>query len=275
MKMTRNRCSLLLLALTLSATACTHFLYGNSIPPVRVLVFNMHAGKDAKNVDNLQRIADVVRETNADIVLLQEVDRFTTRSGKVDQVATLEKLTGYNTAFGKTLDYQGGDYGIAILSRWSILGDTTFHLPIIPPQARAGGSYEPRGALRVSIAGPGGAIHVVNTHLDASRTDSFRRQEIPQVLQIAEGMIKPGALVLVGGDLNSEPQSNVLGIVKSAGWVDLWTTCGSGNQLTYPQDVPVKRIDYLLARPGVVCKQASVLTSDASDHRAVLFEIRR
>jgi endonuclease/exonuclease/phosphatase family metal-dependent hydrolase len=271
----QKRLRLFFLGLALSATGCTHFLYGNPIPPVRVLVFNMHAGKDAKNVDNLQRIADVVKETNADIVLLQEVDRFTTRSGKVDQVATLEKLTGYNSAFGKTLDYQGGDYGIAILSRWSILGDTLFHLPVVPPQARAGGSYEPRGALRISIAAPGGAIHVVNTHLDASRADSFRRQEIPQVLEIGKGMKKPGALVLVGGDLNSEPQSDVLGIVRSAGWVDLWTKCGSGNDLTYPQDKPVKRIDYLLTQPGVVCKKASVLTTDASDHRPVLFEIQR
>lgn len=270
-----KRHNFLFLALLLGATGCRQFLFGNPVPPVRVLVFNMHAGKDAKGVDNLQRIADVVKDTRADIVLLQEVDRFTTRSGKVDQVATLKSYTGYNAAFGKTLDYQGGDYGIAVLSRWSILGDTLFHLPVNPPQARAGGSYEPRGALRVSIAAPGGAIHVVNTHLDASRADSFRRQEIPQVLAIAAEMKIPGALVLVGGDLNSEPPSDVLGAVRAAGWVDLWTKCGSGNDLTYPQVKPVKRIDYLLARPGVTCKRASVLTTDASDHRPVLFEIDR
>ncbi len=275
MRLMRSRSKFLLAALTLSAIGCMHFLYGNPIAPLRVLVFNIHAGKDARGVDNLQRIADVVKETNADIVLLQEVDRFTTRSGKVDQVATLKGLTGYNAAFGKTLDYQGGDYGIAILSRWSILADTLFHLPVNPPQARAGGSYEPRGALRISIAGPGGAIHVVNTHLDASRADSFRRQEIPQVLAIGGGMKKPGALVLVGGDLNSEPPSDVLGIVRSGGWVDLWTKCGKGNDLTYPQDKPIKRIDYLLVAPGVVCNKASVLTTDASDHRPVLFEIER
>ena len=273
--MKKRRNSLLVFALLLVATGCRQFLYGNPIPPLRVLVFNMHAGKDAKGMDNLRRIADVVKDSRADIVLLQEVDRFTTRSGKVDQVATLKSFTGYHAAFGKTLDYQGGDYGIAILSRWTILGDTLFHLPVNPPQARAGGSYEPRGALRVSIAAPGGAIHVVNTHLDASRADSFRRQEIPQVLAIAAAMKIPGALVLAGGDLNAEPPSEVLGAVREAGWVDLWTKCGRGSDLTYPQDKPVKRIDYLLARPGVVCRKASVLGTDASDHRPVLFEIER
>lgn len=271
----RRRFSYALLAFALCATGCRNFLYGNPIPPLRVLVFNIHAGKDAAGVDNLERVAAVVRETGADIVLLQEVDKFTTRSGKVDQVATLTRLTGFRAAFGKTLDYQGGDYGIAILSRWSIVGDTLIRLPVNPPQPRASGSYEPRGALRVSIAAPGGAIHVVNTHLDASRADSFRRQELPQVLAVGAAMKKKGALVLVGGDLNAEPPSEVIAMVRPAGWVDLWPICGTGNDLTYPQSKPVKRIDYLLSTPGIRCKKASVLTTDASDHRAVLFEIDR
>lgn len=271
----QRRIKLALIALALTTAGCRQVLYGKPIAPLRVLVFNIHAGKDAKGVDNLERVADVVRATSADVVLLQEVDKFTTRSGKIDQLAVLTKLTGYRGAFGKTLDYQGGDYGIAVLSRWNIIGDTLIRLPVNPPQARSGGLYEPRGALRVSIAAPGGAIHVVNTHLDASRADSFRRQELPQVLAAGGAMKTPGALVLIGGDLNAEPASDVIGMVAAAGWVDLWTKCGSGNDLTYPQDKPVKRIDYLLSTELVTCKKASVLTSDASDHRAVLFEIDR
>lgn len=226
-------------------------------------------------MDNLARVAAVVRSTGADIVLLQEVDKFTTRSGKVDQVAVLTRLTGFRAAFGKTLDYQGGDYGIAVLSRWNIVGDSLIRLPVNPPQARAGGVYEPRGALRVSIAAPGGAIHVINTHLDASRADSFRRQEISTVIAAGNDMKKPGALVLIGGDLNAEPPSEVMAAVRSARWVDLWPTCGKGNELTYPQDKPVKRIDYLLSTPTTRCRKASVLTTDASDHRPVLFELQR
>ncbi len=271
----QKRTGLALVALILAAAGCRQVFYGNAIAPVRVLVFNIHAGKDAKGADNLHRVADLVLSTGADIVLLQEVDRFTTRSGKVDQLGTLTSLTGYKGAFGKTLDYQGGDYGIAILSRWNIVGDTLIRLPVVPPQARAGGAYEPRGALRVSIAAPGGAIHVVNTHLDASRADSFRRQELPQVLSAGAAMKKPGALVLVGGDLNAEPPSEVIGMVKAGGWIDLWTKCGTGNSLTYPQDKPVKRIDYLLSGPMVTCRKASVIDSDASDHRPVLFELER
>ena len=116
----------------------------------RVLVFNIHAGKDASSRVNLEEIAALIRTADADVVLLQEVDRGTKRSGHVDQLRILGDLTGYSTAFGRSLDYDGGEYGIAALARQRISHSTTEPLPIQPPQARAGGSYEPRAALTIA-----------------------------------------------------------------------------------------------------------------------------
>jgi endonuclease/exonuclease/phosphatase family metal-dependent hydrolase len=69
-------------------------------PEIRVLVYNVHAGKDAAGVDNLARVADLVRRSGADVVLLQEVDRLTRRSGGVDQPDVLARQTGFAVAFG-------------------------------------------------------------------------------------------------------------------------------------------------------------------------------
>lgn len=247
-----------------------------------VLVYNIHAGKDAKGVDNLERVSQIIRDTKADIVLLQEVDKGTTRSGKVDQVARFEELTGFHGAFGKTLDYQGGDYGIAILSRWPILTDTLIHLPVVPPQLRSGVSYEPRGALAVTTIGPIGRLRIVNTHLDPSKADSFRVQEIRTVVEIAKdegGLVTAGVpqlgpiTTLVGGDFNSEPESSVHTAMVSAGWHDAFASCGKGSGLSYPDDKPVKRIDYLWMRANTRCSDATVLETNASDHRPVLFHL--
>lgn len=258
----------------LSASAPRAALAPHASRELRVLVYNMHAGKDAAGADNLPRIAAFVRETGADLVLLQEVDRGTRRSGGVDQPATLRRLTGYHAAFGKTLDYDGGEYGIALLSRWPVVRDTVVRLPVDPPQERAGGSYEPRGALVATVAAPGGALTLVDTHLDPSRDDRWRRQEVRAVVAIADSARRGGAArLLVGGDFNSTPESAVQDEARRGGLRDAWATCGRGDGLTYPADSAVKRIDYLYLTGDAACAEARVVPSDASDHRPVLVRV--
>ncbi|HVF39940.1 MAG TPA: endonuclease/exonuclease/phosphatase family protein [Gemmatimonadaceae bacterium] len=257
------------------ASGCATAVRSSSADTIRVLIYNIHAGKDAKGIDNLERVANIIRDTRADIVLLQEVDKRTARSGNVDQIATLATLTGFHGAFGKTLDYQGGDYGIAVLSRWPIHHDTLIKLPVEPPQARSGGIYEPRGALRAVIQSPGGTLRILNTHIDASREDFYRRQEAATLVRTGAAMRSEGGTALIGGDLNSEPESGVMGMFASAGWRDLWKSCGVTDGNSYPADKPIKRIDYLLTAGEAKCTRAEVLVTEASDHRPVLFEIMR
>jgi endonuclease/exonuclease/phosphatase family metal-dependent hydrolase len=242
---------------------------------LRALVYNIHAGADAAGASNLARVADVVRATGADVVLLQEVDRGTRRSGGVDQVATLARLTGFHAAFGSTLDYDGGTYGVALLSRWPIARDTLLRLPVVPPQRRAGGAYEPRGALHAEVRAPWGTLVVLNTHLDASRDDAYRLQEARALAALARAAAGAGgaARVLVGGDLNAEPESGVHALLRDAGLRDAWAACGQGDGRSYPASGPVKRIDYLYLGAAYGCAAARVLAGEASDHRAVLVDV--
>jgi len=244
-------------------------------PTLKVLVYNVHAGKDAKGVDAIERISDVVKSSGADIVFLQEVDKGTKRSGNVDQPAEYARRTGLHVAFGRSLDYDGGEYGIAMLSRWPIKNDTAIHLPVEPPQERSGGSHEPRVAMRATTTTPLGQVALLNTHIDASGSDVWRLQEIKTIIPLAKSFGgESGTPVLFGGDFNSTPDSKVQGELRASGMRDSWTTCGSGDGLSYPADKPVKRIDYLFLVGGVECTHSEVLVSEASDHRPVLFTIR-
>lgn len=238
---------------------------------VTVLVLNMHAGQDAARADNLGRVAALIRDTRADVVLLQEVDRNTRRSQQVDQPAVLQRLTGLRALFGRTLDYDGGAYGIASLAAGPIDGAVT-PLPVDPPQARAGGSTEPRGVLIARVRLAGLPLTVANTHLDASRDDRYRLQEIDRLIAALARERSNGSL-LVGGDFNSTPDSETHARMRRAGYVDAWTSCGAGPELTYPADAPVKRIDYLFLGPGVRCTSAQVLPFQGSDHRPVLVRV--
>ncbi|HEX8432554.1 MAG TPA: endonuclease/exonuclease/phosphatase family protein [Longimicrobium sp.] len=253
------------------ASACA------SAPPspereVTVLVYNIHAGKDTARRDNLPRVAELVRSTGADLVLLQEVDRNTQRSGPTDQPATLARLTGYEVAFGRTIGFQGGDYGVAVLSRWPIVRDTLIPLTVTAPPGRVVGEREQRGVLRVEVAAPGGPLLVLNTHLDATGDDAWRMQEIATVLRVAaEGR---GRVVLIGGDLNARPESAIHGELASAGFRDAWSGCGEGTGMTFPVATPDRRIDYLYLTGTARCQSARVLPNDASDHRPLLVRLR-
>ena len=273
--MRRARLALLLLLTAACATPRPDVASAPAWRELRVLVLNMHAGTDAAGARNLERVAAIVRETAADVVLLQEVDSVTRRSGATDQPAELARLTGFHARFGNALAYQGGGYGIATLSRFPVRSSRLIRLPVDPPQERAGGSREPRGVLHVVVETPTGPLHVLNTHLDPSGDDRWRRQEGDSVLAVARTLAGDGLPVLAGGDFNATPDSDAQRALRAGGLRDLWPGCGAGDGLTYPASAPTKRIDYLYALgDGVRCSAARVVESDASDHRGVLFVLR-
>lgn len=270
------RLALLLVALTVAcATPRPDTATAPAWRELRVLVLNMHAGTDAAGERNLERVAAIVEETAADLVLLQEVDSVTRRSGGTDQPAELARLTGFQARFGNALAYQGGGYGIATLSRFPVRSARLIRLPVDPPQERSGGSREPRGVLHVTVQTPAGPLHVLNTHLDPSGDDRWRRQEGDSVLAVARRLAEDGIPVLAGGDFNATPDSEAQRALRDGGLRDLWPACASGDGLTYPASGPTKRIDYLYTLGDAVrCSAARVVRSDASDHLGVLFVLR-
>jgi Metal-dependent hydrolase len=232
---------------------------------IRVVSFNIHAGTDAAHQPNLERVAAVLDTLDADVVLLQEVDRGTKRSGRVDQIAELERLTGLRGAFGKSLDFQGGDYGIAALSRWSIHTVDVVPLHTEAPAERGDGRYEPRVALHLVVSTPAGPLHVIGTHLGAEGDGTYRRQEALALLAHIRQDVPPGVALIVGGDFNSLPESNVVAAFSLA-MSDAWTACGNGAGYTFPSDDPERRIDYIFLR-GVHCLAARSPATMVSDHR--------
>jgi endonuclease/exonuclease/phosphatase family metal-dependent hydrolase len=262
------------LVLTVLLAACAGAGQGvGGTREVTVLVYNIHAGMDTARQDNLARVAELVRGTGADLVLLQEVDRNTQRSGPRDQPAELARLTGYSVAFGRTIGFQGGDYGIALLSRWPIQRDTLIPLTVTAPAGRSADGREQRGVLMAVVAAPGGPLAVLNTHLDASGEDVWRAQEIDGVLRAAR-TVEANVPLIIGGDLNALPASPIHQELRSAGFRDAWPDCGAGEGMTFPVNAPARRIDYLYLAGDVRCVDARVLADYASDHRPLLVRIR-
>ena len=255
-----------LVALALLVPACA----GNtpSATRVRVMTYNIHAGKDAQRVENLARVAAIIDSADADVVLLQEVDRRTQRSGRIDHFAELRRLTGMHGVFGKSLDFQGGEYGIAVLSRWPLDSIAAVSLKVDPPQERSGAGYEARIALHVVVRSPAGRFHLVNTHLDASGQGTYRRQELIAALAHMKEAVPAEGPLLFGGDLNARPTTDEIAAIGFA-LTDAFAACGSGAGQTFPADAPDRRIDYIFYRRAR-CHEARVINTQASDHRPML-----
>ena len=141
----------------------------------RVMTYNIHVGVGTDKKLDLQRIADVINRERPELVGLQEVDRGVKRTEGKDEIAELAKMTNMNFAFAHNLDYQGGQYGVAILSRFPILA-------MDHRKYENRREAERRGMIRVEVNIEGKTISFVTTHLDYQFEDG-RLFEAEQMLK--------------------------------------------------------------------------------------------
>lgn len=224
-----------------------------------VLSLNIHAGRTKAGRLRLGKVASELREWDADLILLQEVDSGRGRTGGVDQARRLARALGYSSAYGPTRRFRAGSTGNAVLSRWPVADVGRRALPREP------GTYR-RGLVRVSLEVAGQEIDVYSTHLDHT-SPALRRA---QARAVAAAVRRSELPVVLGGDLNAEPGMPPVRVVEREGLVDGWTVVGPGDGLTVPAAAPRRRIDFVLADEAFVPVRSRVMTSLVSDHRAVM-----
>jgi endonuclease/exonuclease/phosphatase family metal-dependent hydrolase len=227
-------------------------------PTVRVLCYNVHHCEGTDGKLDLARIAKVVRASDPDLVALQELDDRTRRTGGVDQAAELARLTGLHAKFGKAIDFQGGGYGQAVLSRFPIREATVHPLPGMPGR-------ETRIALEARLTIDGRDLSFVTTHLD-HQLAAERERQVAKLNELFAAADRP---VILAGDLNATPDSKAFAAL-AAKWAD--ATAGRG-LLTIPVEKPAEQIDHVLFRPAGRFRVAGAAVLGepvASDHRPVL-----
>ena len=268
-----------LLACVMFALAVASPHSGITRPPaakktIRVMTYNIHHGEGTDGKIDLGRIAKVILDQQADIVALQEVDRMVERTARRDLIAELAALTRMNYAFGKNIDYQGGDYGNAILTRFPIIRHQNHHYKMI----RTG---EQRGLLEAVLKVEGKQLLFLNTHLDYRRDDAERLSNVDEINQILEQ--RKGLPVILCGDFNDIPDSPTHQKVEGT-FIDTWKRAGKGEGFSYSSTQPQKRIDYIFTnkerafvpvRAWFVPVRAWVVESNASDHLPVVVEFKR
>jgi endonuclease/exonuclease/phosphatase family metal-dependent hydrolase len=150
--------------------------------------YNIHRGVGMDRRLDLARIADVIAETGADVIGLQEVIREDGRDD-ADHAAFIAARLGMEFVMGETRAYGSGTYGNAVLTRLPVAGSARCDL--------SWGTREARGCLRVDIAVAGTVLHVFNCHLGLNLRER-RRQLALLGGFIAVSHQLPGPRVLMG-----------------------------------------------------------------------------
>lgn len=236
--------------------------------PINVMTYNIHHANPPtreKGYIDLNTIAQTIRKSGAHLVALQELDSVTIRSGKSFQLKVLAEMLGMHYYYGKAIPYEGGGYGVGILSKYPITESRTITLPKVE-----GFTGEDRVLALVKVTLPGNKeVYFGSTHLDVS-LEQNRLLQANAIVEVAEQLDDP---VIVGGDFNSTddkaPMTELLGYFKDASAV---------KGPTIPVLKPTRRIDYILYSPSAdfeVLKE-EVMTSDnyGSDHLAFWVRLR-
>lgn len=231
---------------------------------VRVVSYNIRHGRGMDDRVDLPRIAQVLRKLLPDIVGLQEVDERVERSGSVAQADSLGRLLNMHAAFGAFMPYQGGEYGLAILSRHPIVRSHAVRLP---------DGNEPRVALLAEVAMPNAdTVAVVNVHFDWVTNDTLRYAQAEALTTFLDTLSRPYVLL---GDFNDQPESRTLALFNArATEVKKVDT----DRFTFSSREPIREIDFIFASPDAAWStgQAHVVDEPmASDHRPVRASLLR
>lgn len=226
---------------------------------LRILSYNIHHAEGVDGKLDVPRIAQVILSVDPDLVALQEVDKNTIRTGKVNQDIELSRLTKMNCVFGSNITFQGGQYGNAILSKFPIIKNKNFLLPNVD-------SGEQRGLLQsqIQISNKENVLFF-STHLDHRRSDRERLASAKAINQIISLGNKSPAIL--AGDFNDVPDSPTLNELGK-----VWLRTNKKILRTIPASKPSRQIDYIFVQPKERWKiiESQVLDEDiASDHRAI------
>ncbi len=223
---------------------------------LRLMTYNIKNANGMDNVCNFQRIANVINNACPDVVAIQEVDSMTNRSNRKYVLGEIAERTQMNAYFAPAIDYDGGKYGIGLLSK---------RVPVRLKALPLPGREEARALLMAEFED---YIYCC-THL--SLTEEDRMASLKMIKEFASACKKN---FFLAGDMNAEPESEFIKELQKD-----FRILSNPKQHTFPSPAPTKTIDYIVASKenagGFAVTSAQVLDEPvASDHRPLVVNLR-
>lgn len=201
---------------------------------LKVMTYNTYSNRK----EGIEKIAEVIRRENPDIVALQEVER-NTAINPWDTPEKMSELTDLKYhAFFHALDIKkGGDYGNVILSRYPLSDEHNYHMEGLLPKDYTrsfGYATVDLGDCKLTFA---------VTHLDHKYEDALRLRQAQMVVDTLSRISGP---VILAGDLNTRRGSKAIDVIRSQFSSDC---LADGTPWTSPAPNPTFTCDWILFAP--------------------------
>lgn len=217
---------------------------------------------------NENAIASVISAKSPDVVFLQEMDSCTTRSNNVDQpktIANAAKIANYK--FFSFMNYRGGKFGIAILSKMKLLNPQTHALPSVIDNI----SITSNNAVgTATIQANGQNIFLLCLHLSV-----YESENKAQLHYVIDNILnKVNMPTIIAGDFNSLPSSSTIKLLTDARFV---RTNSNPQNFTIPCTAPNREIDFIAFRNAPkwsINSHVVVTGTNASDHLPIVASLK-
>lgn len=244
---------------------------------IRVLSYNIHRAIGIDRRFAPERIIQILRDHDADIVLLQEVDEGVPRSRELKLVKELADALDYpHYAMGHNVSLRKGKYGNATLSRFPILRERNIDLTV--------GIRKRRGCQHTTLdiknsKGESFPLEVFNLHLGLSAKERQKQAGILARSDEYESLDQQ-LPCLIGGDFNDWRSLLRALFIEGFGFkcaTNLKKANGIPKGLqTFPSFAPRGRLDRIYYRGGLrllsIKRCRFKISKIASDHLPIIAE---
>jgi endonuclease/exonuclease/phosphatase family metal-dependent hydrolase len=237
----------------------------------RVATYNIHKCQGLDRRVRPKRVADVLKEIDADIIALQEVVGMDETAREHNHVRAIADELEFDFRIGENRRHRGGAYGNAVLSRLPFIAD---HNHDITWRKR-----EPRGCLQVTVASENGPtspqLHIYNVHLGTAFFE--RRGQAHRLLEVVEHHSHPNVPRIILGDFNEWTRGLATHLL-SHHFNTAKPDYRLGRARTYPSVLPLMHLDHIYYDSAIdlasVTVHRSRLALIASDHLPVVANFR-
>ena len=224
-----------------------------------VMTYNIQSGRNAAHTLEPAGSEAVIRRLAPEVCMLHEVRMRSLDIGGAEQARDLGEHLGMEWRFFKAMEYDGGDYGIAFLSRAPILSCDHWVVPATKTLYS-----EPRIIFRCVVKLEGQETAVYGTHFGLSDID------LDNATNQAEELLREEKMpALFMGDLNMRPDDPRIGRIEAC----IPNTAPGEPFCTFPSPAPDRKIDYIFATSHFRAEKTWAEPTLASDHLPLIAQL--